>query len=326
MSTNPISRITNHYRAQLAQKNEATTHKLTNAHSQTTRRVEPMLTRLYDQINTKREAGQEALLVWLHEPGRLDAIKQFVHTQVDNFATYARVVALQAQEWAGSLGQKVSRMLMRIVQPEHTPALPSVSPFTDFMQESLNALPQFREFGTDAAKDVANVLQLEVSLGAKVDDINAKIADVLDVPRWRSQLIAATELYKAFNDTLLHNYRSNAQVISGWIWNCRLSSRSCAACVALHGTIHKLTEVLIDHPQGQCFATPYVLGMSEIQSGVDWLEEQGELVKREILGTNVAYDLYKSGTPISAFAGVRHDHGYEPSVYQKSVRQLTGGK
>jgi hypothetical protein len=58
------------------------------------------------------------------------------------------------------------------------------------------------------------------------------------------------------------------------------------------------------------------------QSGVDWFYEQDETVHREVMGTNVAYQMIQSGVPLEAFIGVDHDLTYGKSVYQKSAKQI----
>lgn len=165
-----------------------------------------------------------------------------------------------------------------------------------------------------------------LSLGSKAQEIVQNINQVLDVPRWRSIAIAATELFKLFNDTLFEHYRGNPTVIM-WQWQCKLSLRSCVCCIALHNTLHELTETLDDHVNGECSPLPYFAGQELGQSGIDWFAEQSEETQRAIMGTQVAYDLWKSGkATLQDFIGVRHDAEYGSSVYQQSAKRIMKGK
>lgn len=328
--SNPLSHLVTHFRSQLQHKRDTTEATLEQMHAQTVQQIQPALDRLYFEINAKmrelaatQEDGEPAKipLSWLHEDNRLEQIKQYVTWEVDNFATFARITAMQAVDWATGLGRQTADSFMRVVQDG---LLPLIKPFLPNAANKLRDL--FSSFGKDAAKGLGDALMLGLSLGQKPAEMAAQITKVLDEPRWRAVTIMETETQRVFVDVLLDNYQSNAQAITGWIWNCRLSARSCAACIFLHGTIHKLTETLDDHPRGQCFPTPYIASMNDIQRGVDWFEEQDESVKRDILGTDAAWDLYRAGTSLEAFVGTRHDHGYAPMVYQRSVKQITGAR
>lgn len=326
--SNPLSHLATHFRAQLHQKRDTAEATLEQMHAQTIGRIQPTLDRFYSEISTKMKElattqGEPAKipLSWLYEDKRLAQMKEQVMWEVDNFAAFARITAMQAVDWATGLGRQAADSFMRAVQDR---LMPLMKPFLPNAASTLRDL--FSSFGKDAAKGVGDALTLGLSLGQKPREMAAQITKVLDEPRWRSVTIMETETQRAFVDVLLDNYRSNAQVITGWLWNCRLSARSCAACIFLHGTIHPLTEVLEDHPRGQCFPTPYLASMNDVERGVDWFERQDDTTKRDILGSDVAWEAYKAGTSLEAFVGVRHDHGYSPMVYQKSVKQITGVK
>lgn len=332
MSFSRLHHAVQRFRGQVAQKRDVTEHALTDAHTNTLEQLAPALRRLYADLdeaqkaqssNQQGEPPNTVPLFWLFDQGRVEHLTRTVASHMDTFASFAYDLVQKAQEWARDRGQYAADVLLRIAQPESEPKRPSLlSIWLARVRESLS--PLFLSFGPNAAKGILDTLVQGVSLGKTVQEIADQVTQVLDEPRWRSLTIASTELYKAFNGVLMQYYQSNAQTVLGWLWHCRLSPTSCAACIALHGTIHQLDETLEDHPNGQCIPLPYVASMTEIQKGVDWFEHQDEQVKRAILGTDVAWDLYKTGrAALHDFVGVRHDHGYPASVYQRSAKQIT---
>jgi hypothetical protein len=315
--------LANRFRSQLQSKRDTTAQTLTDAHAQTVQQLQPQLQETYKAIEAKQQASDGNVpLSWLSEGGRLDALKQFVSERIDHFSVFAKMTVQQVVDWAHSLaGQAAALFLKTVPDTVVNPVSQSiVSKLLNGARENLSSL--FGTFGRNAAKGIDEALKLGLTLGDKTSVIAERIMTVLDEPRWRSIAIAATELFRMFNDGLMSNYQVNRHVIIGWTWQCRLSERSCIACVALHGTIHKLTETFEDHVHGECMQLAYWSSQELGQSGTDWFNEQDEATQRKILGTDIAYATWKSGTPLQDFIGIRHDPGYEPSVYQKSVKQI----
>jgi len=332
MSIEPLHKLADHFRSHLQQKNEQTAQVLTREHARTIQQIKPQLDQMYRDIETKQrsvttqEEGAKIPLTFLFEGGRLETLKQFVMGMIDNFAQFAKMTVSQVQQWAALLGTQAANLMMKAAQPDSSPdgAQPSIlSKFLTGMGNKLSGL--FGDMGKNAAKGVQDVLQLGLSLGQKTNEMAEKIEQHLDEPRWRSLTIAATELFKAYNGVVMETYRANRHAVSGWIWHCKLSPHSCAGCVVLHGTVHSLNETLHDHPNGECVPLPYS-GQELPQSGLDWFDDQDEAVQRAILGTNVAYDLWKAGTPLPSFLGIDHSHEYGDTVYQRSVRQIKKGR
>ncbi len=112
---------------------------------------------------------------------------------------------------------------------------------------------------------------------------------------------ARTAQLWAYREASRANYMANRDIVSGWRWSASLSARTCASCLAMHGTVHPVDEALNDHHNGRCSAIPIVplaarLGIPEPQLGdaEQWLKAQPESVQQEMLGKGV-YEGYKGG-------------------------------
>jgi hypothetical protein len=332
MSTGRLHKLANQVRSQLQQKHEQTEHTLTHEHAHMLHQIKPHLDTMYRNINTKqRESGTEEAKIppsWLFEGGKLEALKQFVVSQVNAFVAIARTTVEQIQQWAAMLGNHVAPRFMKAAQENFSPQPVHSVTLGGFLSGAREKVAElFSDFSDNASQGIQQAFLLGLSLGQKTQEIAEKVEQVLSEPRWRALAIAATEMFKAFNHTLLMNYRENTPQITGWLWQCRLSAHSCACCIALHGTFHSLDETLNDHVNGQCFPLPYFSGQEPPQSGVAWFETQSEATQREILNTKIAYDLWKSGkVTLHDFIGINHSHEYGLSVYQRSAKQIMGGK
>lgn len=113
--------------------------------------------------------------------------------------------------------------------------------------------------------------------------------------------IARTEQLRVYRQAAVEQYRASGVVVG----QKRLSAhdeRVCAACLADEGTVYPLDKPIPDHPNGRCTGVPVVEGMPEAQwtVGESWLNSQDEATQRSILGPG-RYDLWQSGTPLSAF-------------------------
>jgi hypothetical protein len=320
--------LANKFRTQLKDRRDSVAQTLTDAHAQTIQQVEPQLQETYKAIEAKQQATDGKIpLSWLSEGGRLDALKQFISERIDQFSVFAKVTVQQVVDWAHSLATQAADLFIKTAQPETVvnPVPQSiVSKLLNGTRDNLAGL--FGTFGKNAAKGIEDALKLCLTLGDKISSVAKTIDMVLDEPRWRSIAIVATEMFRMFGNGLMSNYQANKSSVVGWWWCCRLSGHSCIACISLHGTFHTLDETLDDHVNGECVPVPYMSGMEPPESGIHWFEQQDEDRQRKMFGTTVAYETWKSGTPLSSFIGIRHDPGYELSVYQRSVKQIRGGK
>lgn len=88
-------------------------------------------------------------------------------------------------------------------------------------------------------------------------DMLRRVQGGFDGGRTRATMIARTELLDAHRAASLAQNKTNADVLTGWEWLSALDKRTCPACWAKHGTIHKLDERGPDgHQQCRCTRLP----------------------------------------------------------------------
>lgn len=145
-----------------------------------------------------------------------------------------------------------------------------------------------------------------------------------------------TAQIKSYQTANFATYRANSDVVKGWVWHAELGPRTCLSCLAMHGTIHPLDEVMNDHDNGRCTPIPQTityadLGLDipekreEIQSGESWFNRQPESVQREMMGPG-KYDAWKAGKFEFSQLSKEYDHpSYGTLLREATLAELTGG-
>src|SRR4030095_12680785 len=107
----------------------------------------------------------------------------------------------------------------------------------------------------------------------------------------RALKIARTETIRAYREASHRTHQENSDVLEGWIWLSALNSRTCRACIALHGTFHTLDERLKGHVNCRCSQIPAVKGVGlGIEKGVEWFRKQPAAVQKDILDREGEYE------------------------------------
>lgn len=119
---------------------------------------------------------------------------------------------------------------------------------------------------------------------------------------FNSVLAAAVRLTRTaqlwtYREASRANYNMNSDVVTGWQWFAQINDpNTCMSCIAQHGTIHPLDEVLDDHHHGRCTPLPVVLGRPLISetAGTDYFNGLSEAEQRQRMG-NGMFESWKSG-------------------------------
>jgi hypothetical protein len=93
--------------------------------------------------------------------------------------------------------------------------------------------------------------------------------------------------------------------VERWLWSANLGNpRTCMACIAMHGTVHSVDEVLNDHHNGRCAPVPITptwreLGLDggeeiQVETGVEWFLRQPAGEQQRIMKPEL-YDAYQRG-------------------------------
>ena len=157
----------------------------------------------------------------------------------------------------------------------------------------------------DAVDGLTTQLVNAMALGYSPRKTALLMKDGLAQGLTKALVIARTEQLRAFREASFQNYNKNSDIVKGWIWHSALGDRTCAACYAMHGTEHPLSERLEDHPSGRCAMIPVSKGWAalgydvpdtnpKIPSGEEEFAKLDEKQQLAVLGKG-RFELYKAG-------------------------------
>lgn len=86
----------------------------------------------------------------------------------------------------------------------------------------------------------------------------------------RALVISRTETLDAMRRAAKASDVANADIVTSWIWISELSTRTCPACVAMHGSVHDVEEDgPLGHQQCRCMRVPKTKSWRELGFDID---------------------------------------------------------
>lgn len=118
-----------------------------------------------------------------------------------------------------------------------------------------------RPLSGDAYEAMQRALVRGVAVGdsprAAARDMVGRVRGVFDGGLGRATTIARTEMLDAYRVTAAAVHEANGDVLDGWRWLASVDRRCCPACVAMHGTTHRLAAAgPLGHPNCRCARVP----------------------------------------------------------------------
>jgi hypothetical protein len=187
------------------------------------------------------------------------------------------------------------------------------------LRDLLDKLPD------EGGKVVMDGLVTGLALGKSPMAIALEIRKGLGNNLVRALRISRTEVLRSYREATRQSYLANSDVVAGWVWLSAMSGRTCAACWAMHGTEHKLSERLDDHPGGRCTPIPLLTGEKGIiQTGAEEFEKLSEERQLAILGPG-KFAAYKDGKiTLQDLVGRKVDSRWGSMRYERSLRDVLG--
>ncbi len=325
-----LQTVVNHYRAQLARHETEAEQALSEAYQRAEAALQPQLARLYQQMATRLADGEGIPLWWLMEDGRLATIKQFITSQMNHYGSVSQITVQQLQLSGLTLAREAALAQLSAILPNGLnwqfapPPASAIEQLVGATQAGSPLADLFSGFGAEAAANAEQALINGVSLGESVADVARSLQQALEVERTRALTIARTEMLRSYRGGNLATFQANDDVCGQWRWCASKSGRTCAACLAMDGTLHSLDESMDSHVNCRCSPSPVpvdVAFQTPYQSGEDWLSGQTESVQRTVLGAK--YAGWKQGDfSLQDMVGYHHSAQWGSSIYEKSLRQL----
>jgi hypothetical protein len=151
----------------------------------------------------------------------------------------------------------------------------------------------------------------------------------------RAMNLSRTETLDAHRDAARAGRGHHADVLTGWVWLCHLSPRTCPSCLVRHGTLHPVEEPgPEDHPQGRCTAVPKTKTWRELGIDLDepaddfpdartWFDALTPAEQAAIMGPTRLQLLRAGDIAWDDLATLRRNPDWRPSWQVTPVRTLT---
>lgn len=259
--------LANKYRAQLAAQEADAAERMGRIYS---RIYSSMIGEINDLADDIYALGPKAKKEQILKLARLQRILNQVRDEAGKFGVTVRGEVDNIRLQAIQAGVDNAIALIDASLPPLTPEMRKQ------VLTSLTRLP------TDAVESAAGILGPDSPLIAKLqDDFGIAVADQVEMhivdgiafgmnPRTIAAMLSRnlqadigtglgwvlttvrTAQIKAYQTANHATYLANSRIVPEWVWVSALDDRTCMSCVAMHGTVHPVTETLNDHHNGRC--------------------------------------------------------------------------
>ena len=340
-----IFEVADLFRAELLRGERAAASALVEAYGQAWGRIREGVERVTARIAAAQAAGEEVSPAWLFQRDRLQALQQQVEREIGRFAQFADERIRAEQAAAVEAAQAHAEALARAglgpapVGVSLTWARLPREALTDlvgFLEDGSPLRALLDELGLGASAAVREALVTGLALGQHPTAIARAIRGELGGNLARALTIARTEVLRSYRESSRRGYQANSDIVRGWIWHSAKTTRTCAACWAMHGTFHTLDERLDDHPRGRCAMVPVTRSWAELgfegvpetaieeELGVDAFARLPLEAQREILGP-AKLAAYRAGAiQLEDVVGRRSDPRWGTMRYERSLSDMLG--
>ena len=156
-----------------------------------------------------------------------------------------------------------------------------------------------RELGPETKKAVEDVLERAVTEHANVGDLSRELVKQTGMAERRALMVTRESTFAVQRKATDQVYTANGHLLSGKLRVERLDSKTCRACLALHGTIYPVNVTMPRHIGCRAVEQPVLRsgrGLQEVDhTGDEWLRGQPESIQRAALG-DPGYDAWQDGS------------------------------
>jgi len=255
--------------------------QLSAAYSEIARRLKIDLDALMRDIKEAQRQGKTVNRDWLRRSLRYQSLIRQAQLEISTYSNGALRFIESRQRSAIDLGQDHATDLIQRGAEITFARLPSeaIQEMVGVLEDGSPLSKVLDRLGKEAAGQIRSNLIAGLGQGQSVQKIAQSIRQAIDVPRWKALQVSRTEVLRSYRQSTLATYAANGDVLDGWTWLSTLSTRTCAACWALHGTFFPLSKQFFP-AHVSCFpAGVSVTGPGVRATSTRWYE--GELVDLE---------------------------------------------
>lgn len=332
MNNSDLMQVVSRYRAALLKRERAAVLRLTREYVGVWKSLKVSLDEMLAMIEEK---GEDASPAWLYRLTRYRDLMRQVEREIQIWANRAGITARELQRFGLEMGQSyipdVTGLGWKMAGGALTP-LPrhAVETLAGMAADGSPLAKLFDGIGAAARAEWERVLAYGITAGKSPRVIAQMAHKATATGLARATTIARTEMLRAFRVSSHETARNNPRVISGWVWCAALSTETCAACIAMNGTIHPMDEDFSDHPNGRCSALYITPGMNaddilrRMPNSEKWLRTLSDQQLNQVFGHGAA-QVWKTGrVPLRKFATLTRNDTWGDTYQPTPLYKLTG--
>lgn len=287
-------------------------------------RLQQHINNLMKELSEKRAAG-----IAVGEPMQLERYRALLAQTRLEIARYTAWAEARIDGERGELVELGARHAAEVLEAAgvrggfNRLATPAIETMTAMVQQGAPLRELLEHVWPKSALGMNQALEDGIALGWGPMKTAREMMRGLESGLQRVLTIARTEQLRAYRMATNAQYRDSG-VVTGWMWLCAKNMTVCAACLAMDGTEHPLSEEQQDHPNGGCTSVPILPGEKpEWQTGEKWFETLSEADQRKLLGDKLfeAWDGGK-GFEFSRLAQTAHSDTWGDSVRVARLDEL----
>lgn len=285
---------------------------------------------LADVLTLIENAGKDATPAWLAKQVRYQRLMRMVEREIKAWAQKAGASAVSLQSHGIGLGLEYIDEVIRAASHERLYSRVAVETLAGMTADGSPLASLFDDIGDRARTEWEKSLALGVAAGKASAEIAKMAHEATATGLARATTIARTEMLRAYRVAAHETARGNPRVVKGWIWCASLSTETCIACIAMHGTVHSMDEDFNDHPNGRCAAVYFTSTTSaealaaRLPDAKKWIKTLGDKELTDLFGKG-AVEVWKSGRlPLRKFAALRRNDMWGDTYQPTPLHQLLG--
>lgn len=306
-------------------------------------RVNRRASDVQQQLRAASLTGQPISPAWFYQQNRAESLQAQIEAELRRFAALAEdsTTALQRQavtaagRHAGGLVDLAAGVRpMGLEVPFDVLPTAALQDLVGFAGDGSPLRDVFGEIA-GVAERVTDTLGASMAAGLGPRETARLLRRQFGVGLARALTISRTETLRAYREAMHRNYEANSDVVEGWVWLATLTTRTCAACWAMHGSVHGLDERMDEHPNGRCTAVPVLKPWTELgldipdrrpvmASGADEFAKLTPAEQERVLG-KAAFAAWQDGAvTLKDFASHKHSDEWGDTLQVASLRALLG--
>jgi SPP1 gp7 family putative phage head morphogenesis protein len=263
--TGEVDKVARRYRNNLDSLDEDAIKSQIYVYNDVLARLDAEMNAVAEMIDDAEMMGKPVPVSWLHRQERYQSLALQTKREFEHYAKYTGDSLDYYGTRAVSMGQASGIALLEASLPNSESVLGGFRRLPDGALKQLAGTIRRSDSPVGRIldrlpRDAASSLDFGIingtALGQHPNQIVDGIKKQLAVIPTRTATIVRTEMYRAFRESNRAVWRENDETVDGWQWNAYVGAYTCAACLAMHGSLHELTEPMGSHPNCRCTMVP----------------------------------------------------------------------